>query len=240
MKRILIQSYDHRRWMIWVSSLWMAAALLAVPAAQADIYFWQDEQGVIHFSNQDAPPNASLYMREPVAVAASPVAESVKSSAAAENALAAKLEQTNRQLSRALERVDELTEKVKDSEQAAAAAAAAAQQAARQASDNAVRTDPAPTYEKRPHVVYYAAPGIHRPAKYRRGYHTPPHKHRYRHHTPPHHSHYRHDRIKRHHRLSHHGNFRRPVNQRHRIHMHQQPKWPVPHRKWIPKAYGVR
>jgi len=64
MKAIATYQKGRRLMAVWLSTLWIAAVLLTAASARADIYFWEDSEGVIHFSNQDAPPKASLYMRE--------------------------------------------------------------------------------------------------------------------------------------------------------------------------------
>lgn len=117
----------------WLAIMWMAILLSATTAARADIYFWEDDKGVIHFSNQESPPNASLYMREPAArnlpepEAQSTARETSAMEVARQQAeTQARLDEANRKLDRALERVDELTESVSRSRAQAAEAAEAA------------------------------------------------------------------------------------------------------------------
>jgi len=48
--------------LLWVV---MAALMMAGPVV-ADVYYWKDDKGVIHFSNQEQPPpGATLYLVEP-------------------------------------------------------------------------------------------------------------------------------------------------------------------------------
>ena len=125
--------------MVWTAALWVAAALMTAGAVRADIYSWKDADGVIHFSNQDAPARASIYMKEPVPGPADAVIREPQPNIQIEREIEAvrrqvrteaKLEEANRRLDQALEKVDELTDKVADSQARATAAAEAAQQAA--------------------------------------------------------------------------------------------------------------
>ncbi len=122
----------------WFSMFWITSILLTAGAARADIYFWEDRQGVIHFSNEAAPPEASLYMREiPTPPAPEPTETPVEADReASARELARKqaqtqkrLEEANRKLNDALERVDALTDSVARSRARAEAAADAARQA---------------------------------------------------------------------------------------------------------------
>jgi hypothetical protein len=48
--------------LLWVI---MAALMMAGPV-MADVYYWKDDKGVMHFSNQEQPPpGATLYLVEP-------------------------------------------------------------------------------------------------------------------------------------------------------------------------------
>ncbi len=222
------------RWFL----LLMAVAMFTTPTVRADIYFWTDPQGVIHFSNQNAPPKAALYMKEPQRVAA-PTAPDPESQpiTAAEERIQARLEQTSRQLEQALEKVDELTEKVRDSQQEAAVAAAVAQQAAQFSAISAAQSNAEPVYEVRDRVVYYAAPYYHLP-RHHKGLHHAGHK--YKHHKFNRHK-FKHHKFKSHHgKFGHKGHI---VHNkfRHKRHTNFHYKGLSTHRGHrIPKMYGIR
>lgn len=222
---------------VWFSALWLAVVLIFTATAHGDIYSWQDHEGVIHFSNQKAPPESSLYMREPVAAPEpstdnvnrqphrEPVdVERIKRQAQTE----ARLEEANRKLDRALERVDELTETVSKSRAEAAAAAEAAQQAAVTAQYEAESARSYQEKDKSESIVVYTAPHRHRHKKrgirhHRPGYYNPDTK-AYGYYNWSGRSKSDRKKVKRQHRVYH----RKPV-----------PILP-PERHRIPKAYGIR
>jgi hypothetical protein len=125
----------HTTWIVWmalaIAGLWFTADM-----ARADIFFWQDAGGVIHFSNTSAPPEADLYMVEPSAPP-SPEPPEESANAAAEKKRDAKaeaqIEEANRKLQRALEKVDDLSDQVRQTQRQAKEAAQAAQKAAAEA-----------------------------------------------------------------------------------------------------------
>ena len=138
MRAIATNQNGRRRIAVWISTLWIAAALLAAATARADIYFWEDGEGVIHFSNQDAPPKASLYMREfatpdppePTEIKPETDRDAMAGEVDRRQALTQqRLEEASGKLKEALERVDVLTESVARSRVQAAEAADAARQA---------------------------------------------------------------------------------------------------------------
>lgn len=244
MKAIAIHQTGMRLMTGLFSALWIAAALLAAASAHADIYFWEDRDGVIHFSNQDAPPEASLYMREiapPVPPDTSEIQPEIDTEALAKE-LARKqaltqqrLEEANRKLDDALDRVDDLTESVSRSKAQAVAAAEAARQAeleARAARD--YQTDD----KKR--VIVHAVP--YRPYKsYRR------HNKEYRYNHRKHKFNNRHARHLHHDKkfsLTHNrGKSRIDKFRAHRKnHYRYQIPGPIlpPAENRIPKAYGIR
>jgi Domain of unknown function (DUF4124) len=146
-----------------VSLFWIAAVLLTARVGRADIYFWQDTQGVIHFSNQAAPPEAGLYLHEPAQPQAAdqlPQPARQETQAAPDQRAAgteARLEQANRKLDEALQHVDQLTEEIRQNRAAAQAAAEAARQAAVEAriqADEAEQTANPDSAQ----VVVYAVP----------------------------------------------------------------------------------
>jgi paraquat-inducible protein B len=141
---------------------WIAAGGFAATSACADIYSWEDSAGVIHYSNQEAPPEAALYMRETAPpVAAEPIEtkdennnDAVAKATAHQQAEAqAQIEAVNRKLDRALEKVDDLTETVARSREQAEAAAEAARQAEREAA--ATSSDQSDIQEP---VIVYTVP----------------------------------------------------------------------------------
>ena len=108
--------------MIW-------SCIICLTPVQADIYYWTDSDGVIHFSNHNPPAKAQFFMVEqPPDETAS---NETKSEAALpkRDPLAAKLAEANNKLDEALSKVDELAEKVEQSRQDARNAAEAARQA---------------------------------------------------------------------------------------------------------------
>ncbi len=239
----------------WLATLWIAAALLTATSARADIYFWEDTDGVIHFSNQDAPPNASLYMREIVTPDPPETAE-VQTEAnreALSRELARKqartqqrLEEANDKLNEALERVDDLTESVSRSRAQAAAAAEAARQAELDA--QAARDH---QYDNKRRVIVHSVP--YRPYDPYRKYDKDRHHYKDRHYKYKKDRKYGKHRIKDRHSLhrKHDKQFSRDSRSKHRIdkyksRRHNPYKYSIPkpilppekHR--IPKAYGIR
>ncbi|MEJ2154905.1 MAG: DUF4124 domain-containing protein [Desulfobacteraceae bacterium] len=238
MSAIAIPQKSIRLATVWLSALWIATGLLAATSARADIYFWQDAAGTIHFSNQDAPADASLYMRE-IARPAKPEASDqkvekdddqlAKELARRQAQTQQRLDEANRRLDRALEKVDNLTESVARSQARAEAAAEAARQAEQEAAAAVNSRD-----EVRERAIVYAAP-------YRYHYKDRSYGHR-RHKTTGRHS--RHlNRAKKfrpqHHRN--HSELERFKGHRGKAAKHRIPGPilpPEPYR--IPKAYGIR
>jgi uncharacterized coiled-coil protein SlyX len=109
--------------------------------ARADIYFWTDSEGVIHFSNYAAPPEAQFYMVE-YSPQENDQAES--KTAAIEHKrdpLKDQLAEANRKLEKALDKVDDLTEQVEQTRREALEAADAARRAEAEAkADDESRT----------------------------------------------------------------------------------------------------
>lgn len=226
----------------WFTAVWMTAAFMAISVAQADIYSWQDEEGVIHYSNQSAPQKAALYMREPEP---GPQIQSTEDNQSQNRSTIdretirrqvraeVQLEEANRKLNQALDRVEELTAQVAQSRAQAEAAAQTARQAAVTAENEA---QAAKHYQSNveDRIIIHTAP-YHRhyknndaSKKHRTGY-PKPYQYRY---------HKRHDRAKRHtpHIIY-------PLNQR-RSHVYtfrtNIPRPIIPERSDIPKAYGIR
>jgi hypothetical protein len=141
--RTVTRSQTTKGWVAgWLLFSWIAAGGFAATTAWADIYSWEDSAGVIHYSNQEAPPEAALYMRETApSVTAEPNetidenndGQVVKASARQQAEAQAQLEAVNRKLDRALEKVDDLNASVARSRAEAEAAADAARQAEREA-----------------------------------------------------------------------------------------------------------
>jgi hypothetical protein len=228
--------------MMGVSILWVSAALMTTINARADIYSWQDDQGVIHYSNSDVPHQAILYMKEPVEVTPAPETEvsrvpnraeldieAIRQQAKAE----ARIEEANRKLDHALEKVDELTEKVSLSQARANAAAEAAREAAAIAESKAASAN---YYQNdvKARVIVHSVPYYpygykkHRPHNRRPDY-LGPNKKRHSYYNGGGRSKIHKQKHGRHHR----------IRDRHRIHR----SWPVPvipERSRIPKAYGIR
>lgn len=230
------------------AAVWMAAALMAISVARADIYSWQDDEGVIYFSNQSAPPTAALYMREPEP---GPQTQSTEDNQSQNRSTIdretirrqvrteVKLEEANRKLNQALDRVEELTAQVAQSRAQAEAAAETARQAAVTA-ENEAQTAKQYQSNVKERIIIHTAP-YHRPykkhgayKKHRTGYRKP-----YDYGYPK-----RHDGAKRHtphiiYQLNHH----RPLNHR-QSHIHtfriNIPRPIIPERSEIPKAYGIR
>lgn len=181
MKMRTISKNEIGRKITWTAALWVASALMTTASVRADIYSWQDAEGVIHYSNQNVPPQASIYMKEPVPSPKDAVNHEPQPNIQVEREIEAvhrqvrtevKLEEANRRLDQALEKVEELTNKVTDSQAQAAAAAEAAQQAAIVAESKAQ----AAGYNKRvdERVVVYSSPYYpHRYKKQSSGYRGP-------------------------------------------------------------------
>ncbi len=157
----------------WLLLSWISAGGFAATWAHADIYSWEDSAGVIHYSNQEAPPDAALYMRETAPpVTAEPTetknenndGEVAQATARQQAEAQAQLDEVNRKLNRALEKVDDLTASVARSQAQAEAAAEAARQAEREAV--AASSEKGDVQE---HVIVHSVP------YYRHGHH------RYRH-----------------------------------------------------------
>jgi hypothetical protein len=229
----------------WLLMLWITAGWFAANSARADIYSWEDSQGIIHYSNQDAPPEAALYMRETAPPENTEHAEiiddnnseKVAREAARQQALAREnLEEVNHKLSRALDKVDDLTASVARSKAQAEAAAEAARQAEREVA--AAGSDRSDVQER---VIVHTVPY----RSYR------PH-HRYRHENYGN-NHLKHKATRQHsRRLTHEKRFRPQTSrvhskiekirrQRHKPEKYQIPGPilpPEPYR--IPAAYGIR
>jgi len=183
METVTISKREPAARLTWFSILLMTAALMTMAsAARADIYFWQDDEGVIHFSNQDVPPQAGLYMREPAPSPPAVVgeensgtqdrtgfeAEAVRRQMRTER----KLEEANRKLNTALDKVAELTDKAEQSQARADAAAEKARLAAIEAEQQAAAV--ADEHETDHRFFVYTAPYGHhyqkRGAHYRKPY----------------------------------------------------------------------
>jgi hypothetical protein len=172
--RTIAKPQRKRGWVaVWLLLSWIAAGGFAATAARADIYSWEDSAGVIHYSNQEVPPDAALYMRETAPpVTAEPAetkdenndGEAAKATARQQAEAQAQLEKVNRKLDRALEKVDDLTASAARSREQAEAAAEAARQAEQKAAE--ASSDQGEVQEP---VVVYTVP-----------YHPYGH-HRYRH-----------------------------------------------------------
>lgn len=220
------------------AAVWMAAAFMAMAVARADIYAWQDDEGVIHFSNQTAPPTAALYMREPEPGPQMPSTEDIQSqtrSAPDREALRrqlrteVKLEETSRKLDQALDRVEELTAEVAQSRAQAEAAAETAGRAAIRAENEAQAAMPYQSNAKERIII--------RTAPYHRRHKKPGAGKKYR--RPYAYDYHRgHDGAKGHtphiiYSLNH-----------HQAHVHpfrtNIPRPIIPERSNIPKAYGIR
>lgn len=108
--------------MIW-------GCIVCLTPVRADIYYWTDGDGVIHFSNHNPPAEAHFFMVEqPPSETASNETES-EVALPKRDPLAAKLAEANRKLEEALSKVDDLAKKVDQSSQEARKAADAAQRA---------------------------------------------------------------------------------------------------------------
>jgi ribosomal protein L12E/L44/L45/RPP1/RPP2 len=145
-----------------VVTLGLAGTLGAVDTPRADIYSWQDEEGTIHFSNQAAPPEAELYMREPLSPARVEQTEAANGQVSQQVDIEAvrrqvrneiRLEEANRKLGDALNRIDELTENVSRSQAAAAAAGEVARQTAAAVATAAAAADDHRNYVREPVVI---------------------------------------------------------------------------------------
>ncbi|MGD9365644.1 MAG: DUF4124 domain-containing protein [Desulfobacteraceae bacterium] len=225
------------------AAIWMAVTFMAISVAQADIYSWQDDEGVIHFSNQTAPPTAALYMREPEPGPQTLSTENnqshrrstIDSEAIRRQAKTeVQLEEANRKLNQALDRVEELTAEVAQSRAQAEAAAETARQAAITAENEAQAAMQIQSSAKELIIIH--------PAPYHRRYKKLGTDKRFR--KPYHYNLKRYDRVKRHtphsiYSLKHH----RPLKH-HRAHVHtfatNIPRPIIPERSEIPKAYGIR
>lgn len=144
----------------WLLVSWIAAIGFAATSARADIYSWEDSKGVIHYSNQEVPPEAALYMREtapPVNTEPTEIKDENNNGGVARETprqqAQAQLEEVNHKLNRALEKVDDLTASVDRSRAQAEAAAEAARQAEREAA--AASSDQSDTQEQ---VIVYTVP----------------------------------------------------------------------------------
>lgn len=169
MKTLTIPRIDISKNIIWTATLWVAAGLIAATAARADIYSWQDEDGVIHFSNQNVPPRASIYMVEPAPGPpdakiedAQPIYEETDQSDTAlrRAQTQAKLDEANDRLNQALEKVEELTDQVSQSQARANEAVEMAEEA-REAAEAAEKEAEAVKYrqsKEKERVVFYSAP----------------------------------------------------------------------------------
>jgi hypothetical protein len=142
----------------------LIGTLIPVDPSGADIYSWQDEDGVIHFSNQVAPPGAELYMREPVTSGRVEQTESTSNHVPQQVDIETirrqvrnemRLEEANRKLGDALSRIDDLTEEVSRSQAAAAAAGEVARQTAA-----AVATAAAPADDHRDYRSDFREPVV--------------------------------------------------------------------------------
>lgn len=226
----------------WLTAVWMAVTFMAIPVAQADIYSWQDDEGVIHYSNQTPPPTAALYMREPEPGPQTLSTEDNQSHSRStidseairrQVRTEVQLEEANRKLNQALDRVEELTAEVAQSRAYAEAAAETAMQAAITAENEAQAAKQYQSKAKEriiihtaPHHRYYKRRIVHKKEStaYRKPYHYGYHK--------------RHARAKK--QTPH---LIYQLNQQ-RSHVHTLrlniPKPIIPERSDIPKAYGIR
>ncbi|MGD8836251.1 MAG: DUF4124 domain-containing protein [Desulfobacteraceae bacterium] len=242
MKTITLSGRKARIKMVGSTILWSSALLMTAITARADIYSWQDEQGVIHYSNYNVPYRANLYLKEPVRVSPAPETqvdrspsrselyiEAIRQQAKAE----ARIEEANRKLDRALDKVDELTRKVSQSQAQADAAADAARQAAADAERQAASVNHYPNDVKERVIVHST---IYYPYGYKK--HSP-HSRRPNYLVPNKRG-QAYDNIGGRsglHKRKHSRNHR--IHDRHRIHR-SRPVPVLPARSRIPKAYGIR
>ena len=225
---------------------------LAAAPGYADIYSWVDENGVRVFSNQSAPPGASVYLkiREPTPEERAEMEREELESIARKNReirddLENRLRETNRQLQNALDYADNVAQdyetRLRQAEQRAEEAIATAEPAE---TTIIVEQD-----KPRSHSgVYYVAPYYYPRYSYR---HKLKHRHKpYRRHHRVHRDYNRHK--------SHHGVYRSPRHDRYyrghigtkshvyrkpysdhprkyRSRLHSQRK---PHRPLLQRGYG--
>ncbi len=165
--------------MIWV----MVALVWLGTSAQADIFRWTDENGVVHFSNNPTHPGGELYLKEeagpPPDLSADREAEELQ----------AQLEEANQMLEATLEKVDTLNERVAEAESEVRRVKQAAKQQPPLTGETTA--DPRDTQKKR-NVYYYPYPAYsnHKPFYPRQW------KHKHKPHGTKHHGY--HDRRYRH------------------------------------------
>jgi hypothetical protein len=119
-------------------------ALVMVGPVAADVYYWKDDKGVIHFSNQEQPPpGATLYLvepppREPLPVESEPEPEPELSDQEPEaveepepdaSEIEETLEDTRRRLDEIEDKLDDVTGRLEQTLWAAQYAAAASSEA---------------------------------------------------------------------------------------------------------------
>lgn len=107
--------------------------LIGVPHARADIYYWTDVNGVIHFSNHNPPPEAEFFMVEQSRSDHHRTESETADGDVKSDPLKDQLEEANRKLEKALGKMDDLTEEVEKSRREARNAADAARQAQEEA-----------------------------------------------------------------------------------------------------------
>ena len=142
---------------IMFALLTILGCIVCSTPVRADIYFWTDSGGVIHFSNHNPPPEAQFFMVEQPADE-NPVHETTAAPVLSKrDPLQDQLTEANRKLEKALDKVDDLTEKVEQTRRDARNAADAAQRAQAEAKiANESRTE---------RTVVYAVPYRHRPQR---------------------------------------------------------------------------
>lgn len=106
---------------------------VSADSAQADIYFWKDAEGIIHFSNHNPPSTAEFYMVEHAPAKNTASEPENKTALQKQDPLQARLEDANRKLEKALDKVDALTDKVEQARREARDAAETARRAADEA-----------------------------------------------------------------------------------------------------------
>lgn len=164
---------DHRQRLIIYGLMWVFLPVLVLAApVGADIYFWKDDDGVLHFSNRQAPPEAEFYMAAPPPRPHPVVAETQALQEPPAPSKPDALAEANRRLGKALEKVDKLTDTVEQIRREAQAAAISSRQAAEQADREREARERAEAAASAPTAVIVGFPGAH-PSK-RRDLHPKP------------------------------------------------------------------
>lgn len=152
-KQIAIPSLE-TKWLF----LALFGFMLAANGVQADIYFWEDDNGIIYFSNQDAPPQAKLYARE---ITEDPQTVEANAEPHQQRLVAAEKRQKElqTQLDASLEKIEKLEQDVEAAQKRAHDLALATRQSIACAEPIDHEHDGRqPSVAK--HIIYYVAPGI--------------------------------------------------------------------------------